>query len=211
MTEQRDGNEETQGRGMDGPGTVVEGGGISRRKLLKLTAYSVPAMSLMNVAAASRALASSHAGCVPGVPPGFSGPVFDGGGPGSSPWGLSLFPDPSARWIWNTATPNLSAPIGWASFGRRICVDSETAATVYLTVDNAYKLYIDGSPILSDTWWPSVESAGIVLSPGQHDVIVAGRNDGGPAGVLLTILDGSGGVIVHTDTSWGSMTGGWIS
>lgn len=42
---------------------VVEKGGISRRKLLRLAAYSVPTMSLVNMAASSRALATTPGPC----------------------------------------------------------------------------------------------------------------------------------------------------
>lgn len=54
-------NPETQEReaGQASPsatgGAGVEGGAVSRRRLLKLAAYSVPAMSLLNVAGVARA------------------------------------------------------------------------------------------------------------------------------------------------------------
>lgn len=74
MTVQRNGNAQEQGYGPDGPGAEAERGGISRRKLLRLTAYSVPAMTLMNMAGTARALTLSP---LPGHGDQFLLPGFD--------------------------------------------------------------------------------------------------------------------------------------
>ncbi|KAJ6453105.1 hypothetical protein C8R45DRAFT_1083153 [Mycena sanguinolenta] len=155
---------------------------------------------------------------------------------GSGPWGTSVTipaPDPNplnltgSAWIWSTANASVSAAVGSAGFRKTVTSPAgknATSATVLLTVDNTFQLFINGqfigSPPFDDnasgeigSWEYAQLFTDVPLTPTTNVFTVLATNfagqqaGGGPssAGVVATIqitfLDGSNETI-RTDETW---------
>ncbi len=128
---------------------------------------------------------------------------------------------PRARWLWHE--PTLSAPVGTRCFRREVVLPAGrrvTAATVQMTADNSFELFINGAPAGGGHSFHHVEELDVAAlrKPGTN-VLAATVHNGGDApnpagllGVLVVQFEGGADLVVPTDRSWGSaeeMCGPW--
>ncbi|KAJ8697821.1 hypothetical protein PTI98_004593 [Pleurotus ostreatus] len=129
-----------------------------------------------------------------------------------SVWGpLALppvLPLRGSNWIWTTDNVNGVAPVGSRAFRKTIneCAKVAVCATVLIAADNHYTLYINGGVVGSGSSYTVADAYTIPnLHPTFNTFAINATNDGGPAGVIATILityrDGSNETLV-TDGSW---------
>ena len=132
---------------------------------------------------------------------------------GMSPWGTSSnFADRSARWIWNTWGAD-----SWANWYQPIrFVQTYTNSlprgrpvVIHLLIDNYGSISLNGQVLgIFDDGWANWGDTGYpklrgTLQPGQNLIDMLGVNSGGPAGLLLAVVDAaSGAVLFHSDSTW---------
>ena len=96
-----------------------------------------------------------------------------------------------ASWVW--ASPRGATDGEFACLFRRAfdLPSRPSGATVLVTADNGYDLFVNGSLVGGDSgidavFWSSVEMYRIehLLAPGRNVIAVRGENMGGPAGLL---------------------------
>jgi len=113
----------------------------------------------------------------------------------------------SGKWIWQRCVVN-SPHRCW--FRKHFTLDKDAEvlrATMQITADNGYTLYINGSKVGSDEDWPSVESYAVdeLLSPGNNVIAVEATGAGQPEALLCDLkIDLSDGrrIVVESDESW---------
>ncbi|KAJ7621923.1 hypothetical protein DFH06DRAFT_768829 [Mycena polygramma] len=158
---------------------------------------------------------------------------------GAGPWGTSvkvLDANPLAlngsAWIWSTSNASSNAPVGTVGFRRTVgAPEGKTAssATVLLSVDNTFQLYVNGqyvgSPPFDDNVqgtvgsWEFAQRFAVSLTPSTNVFTVlatnfapqqAGATSGAGfiAALQVEYTDGSS-EIVRTDATW--LTGAFTS
>jgi len=109
-------------------------------------------------------------------------------------------------WIWDTNTFDKQTCRFWKSF--EIPSSTKVAkATLRITADNGYSLYLDGREIGRGSDWRSVTEYDVtqLLEPGRHILAVEGFNDRDLAGVILGLhieLMDDQVLDVVSDSSW---------
>ncbi|KDR71306.1 hypothetical protein GALMADRAFT_75234 [Galerina marginata CBS 339.88] len=144
-----------------------------------------------------------------GVPVGFQDLAFDDGSwlPanveadfGGGPWGNTAIPPSAsstlslteANWIWSNEISNGNAPVGSRAFRKRFALppgQSTTSATIAITADNAYSLYLQGNLVGSATDWTQAQQYVVYLVPetAEIDIAVLATNFDGPAGLIVAV------------------------
>lgn len=109
-------------------------------------------------------------------------------------------------WIWNTNTFDKQSCRFWKSFEvPKGAMVSE--AILYITVDNGYRLYLDGREIGRGSDWRTITSYDVkwLLNPGKHVLAVDAFNDrlagGLMFGLKMRFLEGARSQLV-SDGSW---------
>jgi len=128
---------------------------------------------------------------------------------GIGPWGGSNFPDPTAQWIWytpnaqNDAPDNTNAPVN-IIYQYNYSGSSYLPATIYGMCDNGSTVYLNSQKIgnINGGWGGPGISIPINLAPGVNTIVVAAFNQGGPAGLVLTVVNQSGQVLFNTNANW---------
>ncbi len=93
----------------------------------------------------------------------------------------------SAHWIWSPGTDEELVRVFRKSFD---VPDAVHEATLAVTCDNAYELYVNGSLAGKDSDWYSLDTYDVraLLRTGRNELAVLCRNDGpGSAGLLLEL------------------------
>ncbi|MFT5408876.1 MAG: putative membrane-bound dehydrogenase-like protein [Verrucomicrobiales bacterium] len=107
------------------------------------------------------------------------------------------------QWIWDEESTESSNEPRY--FRRALDLESNPAsASLAITADNFYEVWINGTRIGADGTWDSVENYDVVkyLKKGTNVLAIQARNGGGVAGVLakMTIKDSAGKTIaIGTD------------
>jgi len=112
------------------------------------------------------------------------------------------------QWIWDTNTTDKQTCLFWKSF--RIPPAAKiSSATLRITVDNAYTVYLDGQEIGRGGDWRSVTKYDLmaVLKPGRHVLAVEAFNDRLQAGLILGLHihlanEGSSTMDILSDNTW---------
>ena len=110
------------------------------------------------------------------------------------------------QWIWDTNTFDKQVCWLWKSF--EIPPDAKVVnATLDITVDNGYSLFLDGREIGRGSDWRTVTDYNVtlLLAPGSHTLAVEGFNDRLEAGLILGLhitLDSQRTIDVLSDDSW---------
>jgi putative heme-binding domain-containing protein len=132
-------------------------------------------------------------------------------------------PSGAAFWIWHDeGEPAREAPVGTRYFRRvweinrptQIVVDE---ATLDITADNAFTVWINGKRIGSGSNWSQVYHFDVkpYLVHGRNVLAVEARNEGGPAGLLVRLSytpNGQTRLVLYSDGEWKSattVTSGW--
>ncbi|KAJ7247849.1 hypothetical protein B0H12DRAFT_1124212 [Mycena haematopus] len=149
---------------------------------------------------------------------------------GSGPWGSSVTvsaPAPASAilsgsdWIWSTAAAATGAATGSVGFRTSVATPGgkvAQSATVLMTADNGFQLYVNGAYIGQSPGVPTVpnfaiaqqftvalDSASNVFNVIASNIAAAGAANAGPAGlagsITITFSDGTTSVVV-TDNTW---------
>ncbi|KAJ6500576.1 lectin [Mycena sanguinolenta] len=156
-------------------------------------------------------------------------PATAEGAYGIAPWGQIAIPsDPpvlsltNANWIWTDEVVNGNAPPGARAFRRTYTPptgQTATSATIIITADNEYSLYVNGVLIGSGTDFQVAQEYTVTLTPAPNVVFavyaVNTLTTNNPAGLLVAIeintstagCDCVSGAYLISDGSWKSNTG----
>ncbi|KAJ7482160.1 hypothetical protein B0H11DRAFT_2418179 [Mycena galericulata] len=160
---------------------------------------------------------------------------------GSGPWGQSAVVPAAtlnplnlsaSTWIWSTNASSVSAPVGFVGFRRTIATPAgkrAQSATVILTIDNSFVLYLNGAyigaPPASATGgnWAYAQQFSVALDPSVNSNVftVVGQNLPATGTATLTsagfigaiqvfYADGSSN-IVPTDSLWLSSPNNYLT
>jgi hypothetical protein len=131
--------------------------------------------------------------------------------------------DPNAVWIWSTAGAASDAITGTVTLSRSLylpqchtCLSAGQAAIkIYMVVDNRATVYVNGALLINNqvsSVWNVGTPTPAVLYPGLNSLRFQATNDGGPAGLLLTITcAATGSVLLRGDSSWCSAGAGCVT
>jgi lysophospholipase L1-like esterase len=112
------------------------------------------------------------------------------------------------HWVWSSNTLKEDHPGEVVYFRKVIDVKNFKSASIAVTADNGYELFLNGKSIGADGDWATMETYDVtaLLKPGKNVIAVKGinANDPGPAGVLLqlTLPDSIGEKTIETDATW---------
>ncbi|KAG2495249.1 hypothetical protein HYH03_006522 [Edaphochlamys debaryana] len=136
----------------------------------------------------------------------------DLGGPSTAPWALTDFADASARWIWTSPWATTKAPVSSVIvFSKAVTAPGPTSATLHIAVDSSADVYINNAYVgtaLSSKDSVAASQIPVFLPPGSSTISLRATNqwmgwqNQHPAGVLASVVDASGAVLVRTDSSW---------
>lgn len=121
---------------------------------------------------------------------------------GMAPWGTTYgsVMDSTAKWIWNTANADTSAPVGKVSFGMVYFNPHEStyiSARFIFLADNTAQAYMNGGYIGSN----GPLQAPILIPPGYNTFVINAVNLGdspNPAGLIYALVDSNGNVLIHS-------------
>lgn len=127
--------------------------------------------------------------------------------------GWTAGPDPQAQWIWMSSTASTDAPAGSVHFRRPFTLSTPTTVTLSVAVDNSARVWLDGVEVLDWQSYSSVGSVGFSLPAGDHVLAIEATNTphdlANPAGLLVSMKDASGAVILRSgDSGW--QTSGYL-
>ena len=141
--------------------------------------------------------------------------VYNIGPRDMAPWGFTpAIPDPNARWIWNTADSDKSAPTGThVVFQTMVNVTGESyAATLFVVVDNTAEVYFNDLKLgtAAGGWSPEGKAAryDVRMPPGVSVITmiatnIASPSPTNPAGIIATLIDRRNDQpVMHTDHVW---------
>ncbi|KAJ7184329.1 lectin [Mycena filopes] len=138
-------------------------------------------------------------------------PAIVEGAYGVAPW--------AAKWIWTNEVVNGNAPAGSRAFRRTYTPASgqtATSATIIITADNEYTLYVNGVLIGSGTDFHTAQTYNVNLSPASEVVIAVYATNtltvNNPAGLLAAVQINTdectcSSVLFVTDGGWKASTG----
>ena len=138
-------------------------------------------------------------------------PVFVLGSFNMGPWSAVNFIDKTASWISWTQNAQYDAPTNSVVPVTLVSTFNYTGssflnATIYCMCDNFSSVYLNSSLVgnVINGWegGGSGVKFSIIISPGMNSVYAEVLNYGGPAGFIMTILDGNNKVLFNTDSSW---------
>jgi hypothetical protein len=157
-------------------------------------------------------------------------PAISEGVYGVSPWagGVAIPSTPTvlslanAGWIWTNEVVNTLAPAGPRAFRRKYTPpagQTATSATIIITADNEYDLYVNGVLVGSGNNWEVAQTYTVNLAPATSVVFaVYAVNLDLAAGVLASIQVNSASsecnctssAFLMTDTNWKSNLGTYL-
>ena len=143
-------------------------------------------------------------------------PVYFAGNSGDAPWGVD-FIDPNAQWIWYTKEAQYDAPINENKaeliFGiYENPINYYVTGKVYCCCDNSCIIHInnqknsDGTDhLIYVNGWSNADKGytgyEIQFNPGNNYIEILVTNMGGPAGVMLSVLNENNEVMFRTTTN----------
>ncbi|MBK8979653.1 MAG: DUF1080 domain-containing protein [Planctomycetes bacterium] len=110
------------------------------------------------------------------------------------------------EWIWSNASPR-DGERAWLRRDFELDGAAAVAIEIVATCDNRFELSLDGDELARGEDWqrPVLRTVRRPVAPGRHQLLVAGRNEGGPAALLARLrfvrADGSRLELV-TDSTW---------
>ncbi|KAF8191421.1 hypothetical protein K438DRAFT_1590860 [Mycena galopus ATCC 62051] len=154
-------------------------------------------------------------------------PAIAEGAYGVAPWGQVAIPSAppvlsltNANWIWTNEVVSGNAPPGARAFRRTYTPptgQTATSATIIITADNEYTLYVNGNLVGSGSDFQIAQEYTVNLSPAPNVVFavyaVNTLTVPNPAGLLVAIeintaeCNCTSGAYIISDASWKSNTG----
>lgn len=117
----------------------------------------------------------------------------------------------NANWIWFSGESASAAPVATRWFSRTVTIPAGSvvsAATAWMTADDSFAMFVNGTQVLNGNAWNKIYSADITsaLGPGSNVITVAASNGApSPAGLIGTIkivLQNGNTISVPTNSSW---------
>jgi signal transduction histidine kinase len=110
------------------------------------------------------------------------------------------------KWIWATNTFDKQTIRLWNSFSIPPR-EKVSSAIIYITVDNSYRLLLDGREVGRGSDWKTITQYDVtsLLAPGQHILAVEAFNDRLAAGLIFGMeikMPGRAPIEIVSDTSW---------
>jgi hypothetical protein len=121
---------------------------------------------------------------------------------------VAPFIDTTASYIWNTPSAKSGAAVGNVVFATQYNISSASpqSATLHCIVDDSCIITVTNSEVTSSivgqVKYGQYARLPIQLQPGNNVLIVGATNVGGPAELLISVLDSQGHVLFHTDDTW---------
>jgi putative heme-binding domain-containing protein len=124
-----------------------------------------------------------------------------------APWAAmaeSTKPTPEPSWIWLSQSEGKRA----IYLRKEFSIDDEVAeAAVYATADNHCEVFVNGSSVLKSNAWEKIVSVDAKkhLKKGSNVIGVIARNDGGTAGLILSLqleLKNKNVLKIESDSTW---------
>lgn len=116
---------------------------------------------------------------------------------GTAPWlsQVANFPtDSTAQWLWQFFSPNTTDATGLSTYFRKTFTPNVSGATLVITADDSYDLYVNGTLIDSQSGWTLAHSYTITLTPNVLNSIAVkvtntalSTSYSNPAGLLVDI------------------------
>ncbi|GLC37523.1 hypothetical protein PLESTM_000598400 [Pleodorina starrii] len=123
----------------------------------------------------------------------------------------NTFPDNQAVWIWSQAGADIAFPINvYHTLSATVTVDSFKSVTLYIFVDDRAEIYLNGNRVSTvDLAWNNgkfqATSVSLTLAKGTNVLSLRCVNLAGgptnPAGVIASLQDSAGNVLLRTDSS----------
>ena len=141
---------------------------------------------------------------------GCGSPVHVLGSYNMGPWylywrGGAVFGRHGAQWIWYSANANRSA----SSAGKHYIYYynnnyGDSYVRIYVTADNAFKLYVNGTYNTENGNWASISNFTVNLQSGRNkfDFYAWNYGDNNPAGLIVAAVRPNGATAFITDSSW---------
>lgn len=117
----------------------------------------------------------------------------------------------SGHWIWTYEDTRTSPPGETAWFRKQITLSKKTEfATLIITCDNEYTVYINQKKVGADGNWATIEAINIAphLRKGSNEILLQGKNGGNSANAASLYAqiqleeDDDSQVVIATDSSW---------
>lgn len=128
-----------------------------------------------------------------------------GMGPWGRAWGMNgkTFPDSAAKWIWRIAGAERNEP-SWGEFvfSTRIVNDTNQPKTaeLHIVLDNVGRALLNGGVIGNTGGYTTFR---ITIPPGENLLELPSRNQGGPAGLVASVIElPTRKVMTRTDETW---------
>lgn len=132
------------------------------------------------------------------------------------------WPDPDAYWIWSRLQSGGSPPqpVGRSYFRRPFVLGQKTPVTIFVTADDGFELYLDGTLVAQETkafMWAETRTFDVLLDAGPHLLAIVGINmvrdsvSTNVAGVICSVVERTEGgesfgqVLVRTDNTWSAL------
>jgi hypothetical protein len=145
----------------------------------------------------------------------YSNPFYTASGSLSGSQGGSFFAwsggvaavDPTAAFIWSSPGAVTDAPVDTAYYNATVHATQLTHVTIYASADNQVDVFLNGLFVGSNADWSTTATLSATLQAGSNAVQLRARNWGGSAGLIMTLLDEEGAVLLNTGsptslTSW---------
>ena len=112
-----------------------------------------------------------------------------------------------AHWIWHPDGGPTAHSCWFRTTFQLPATRTISKATITLTADNSYSLFINGKDIgQANNWYtPDTYDVTSILKPGDNLIAVEGKNIDGPCGLLasLTVMTADGAMtVINSDKSW---------
>uniref|UniRef100_A0A6C0D9Q7 Uncharacterized protein n=1 Tax=viral metagenome TaxID=1070528 RepID=A0A6C0D9Q7_9ZZZZ len=125
------------------------------------------------------------------------------------PWGRSNFIDPKAKWVWYTPNAAANAPVNNIRSAMTLFNIFTYNGSQFRDVeirghcDNIGVIYLNGKKLgKKDMWWDEFNYKA-KIQPGTNTIAVSVINEGGPAGLILTVKEAnSNWIFIDTDENW---------
>lgn len=140
---------------------------------------------------------------------GCGSPVHVLGGWSMGPWHLfwrggQVFGSHGAQWIWYSANANRSASSAGKHYIYYYNNPGDSYVRIYVTADNAYKLYVNGKYIIENGNWTKISNFTVKLQSGRNkfDFYAWNYGSNNPAGLIVAAVRPNNQTAFKSDSSW---------